>query len=150
MTGAPDLVLHDSGEGELIRWRAGMLVKAAAEETGGAFTLIETATPPGGGPPLHLHDSVDEAFYVLDGSYEFVCGDRSIEAGRGAFVLLPRGVPHRYRSGEQGGRMLMLFSPGGTEGYFRDLAAVSSDGDPTADELARLAEHHGIRLLGNY
>ncbi len=43
-----------------------------------------------------------------------------------------------------------LFSPGGTENYFRDLAAVWSDGDPTADELARLAEHHGIRLLGDY
>ena len=150
MTGASALVFHDSGGGEPIRWRAEMLVKAAAEDTGGAFSLLETVTAPGGGPPLHLHDRVDEAFYVLDGTYEFVCGDRSIAAGTGDFVLLPRGVPHRYRSGNQGGRMLMLFSPGGTEQYFRDLAAVMSEREPSADEFQRLAEHHGIRLLGGY
>ncbi|MDP9498197.1 MAG: cupin domain-containing protein [Actinomycetota bacterium] len=150
MTGAPDLVVRDSGVGEAIRWRAEMLVKVAAEETGGAFSLLETVTAPGGGPPLHLHDGVDEAFYVLHGTYEFVCGDTSIGAAPGAFVLLPRGVPHRYRSGPGGGRMLMLFSPGGTERYFRALAVASSEGEPPADEVARLAEHHGIQLLGSY
>ncbi len=150
MTGAPEFVVRGSGAGEAIRWRAGMLVKAAAEETGGASSLIETVNPPDAGPPLHLHHGVDEAFYVLHGTYEFVCGDSSVGAGPGAFVLLPRGVPHRYRSGQQGGRMLMLFSPGGTEGYFRDLAGALSGPDVTEVDVARLAEHHGIRLLGGY
>lgn len=150
MTGAPDLVFRDSGVGEAIRWRAEMLVKAKTEETGGAFTLLETVTAPGGGPPLHLHASVDEAFYVLDGAYEVVCGDTSVAAAPGAFVLLPRGVPHRYRSGPEGGRMLMLFTPGGTEGYFRALAAVSTEGEPPEHEVVRLAESHGIQLLGTY
>ena len=150
MSGASDLVVHDSGGGEAIRGRARMLVKAAADETGGAFTLLETVTAPDGGPPLHLHHGVDEAFYVLDGAYRFVCGDRSVEAGPGAFVLLPRGVPHRYRAGHEGGRMLMLFTPGGAEDYFRDLAAAMSEGEPAAAEVARLAERHGIQLLEDY
>ena len=150
MSGAPDLVFHDSAGGEPIRWRAEMLVKAAAQQTGGAYSLLETATSPDAGPPLHLHHGVDEAFYVLDGAYEFVCGDTSMGAGPGAFVLLPRGVPHRYRSGHQGGRMLMLFSPGGTEDYFRDLATVMSEREPTAQEFAQLAEQHGIQLLDDY
>ncbi len=59
MSGAPDLVFHDSGGGEPIRWRAEMLVKAAAEETGGGFSLLETVTSPDSGPPLHLHHGVD-------------------------------------------------------------------------------------------
>lgn len=126
-----------------------MLVKASAAETGGAFSLIETTNPPEAGPPLHLHRDVDEAFYVLEGQYEFHCGSERIDAGPGAFVLLPRGVPHRYRAGTDGGRVLMLFSPGGTEGYFRDLAAAMAAG---TDEkaLAELALHHGIELLDAY
>jgi mannose-6-phosphate isomerase-like protein (cupin superfamily) len=127
-----------------------MVVKAAATETGAAFTLVETAAnPPDAGPPLHLHRHVDEAFYVLEGTYEFYCGSDRIEAGPGGFVLLPRGVPHRYRTGADGGRALMFFSPGGTEGYFREIALAMSSG--TGEHtLAELAHHHGIDLLDDY
>jgi quercetin dioxygenase-like cupin family protein len=127
-----------------------MLVKAAAAETAGAFALIETANPPHAGPPLHLHRTVDEAFYVLEGEYEFYCGSERVEAGPGAFVLLPRGVPHRYRTGADGGRVLMLFSPGGTEEYFRELAALMSSTGTSEHALAELADRHGIVLLDDY
>lgn len=73
---------------------------------------------PNAGPPLHLHRDVDEAFFVLEGHYDFHCGEDRIEAGPGAFVLLPRGLPHRYRAGADGGRVLMFFPPGGAEDYF--------------------------------
>ena len=127
-----------------------MLVKAAASETGGGFTVIETTNPPNAGPPWHLHRNVDEAFYVLEGQYEFHCGSERIEAAPGAFVLLPRGVPHRYQSGTDGGRVLMLFSPGGTEEYFRDLAAAMASTGTEEKALNELAGHHGIELLDAY
>lgn len=145
-----EVVNRGAGDGERISWRVEMLVKAAASETGGAFTLIETTNPPNTGPPLHLHRSVDEAFYVLEGQYEFHCGPTPIEAGPGAFVLLPKGVPHRYRTGSEGGRVLMLFSPGGTEDYFRDLAAAMLSSGSDDEALAELARHHGIELLDAY
>lgn len=126
-----------------------MLVKAAASETSGAFTLIETVNPPNAGPPLHLHRDVDEAFFVLEGQYEFHCGSDRIDAGPGAFVLLPRRIPHRYRAGADGGRVLMLFSPGGAEDYFRDVAAAMRSG-ASEHRLAELAHHHGIDLLDAY
>jgi mannose-6-phosphate isomerase-like protein (cupin superfamily) len=142
--------VHPPTEGERISWRAEMLVKAASPATGGAFSLLETANPPDAGPPLHLHHTADEAFYVLEGSYEFHCGDEQVDAGPGWFVFLPHGVPHRYRAGPQGGRVLMLFSPGGTEDYFRDIAVAMADEATTEATLARLAEHHGIELLDRY
>jgi hypothetical protein len=46
--------------------------------------------------------------------------------------------------------MLMLFSPGGTEDYFRDIAVAMADEAPTEATLAQLAEHHGIELLDGY
>ena len=45
-------------------------IKAAGQDTGGAYTVIQEASPPQGGPPLHLHHWEDEAFYVLEGEYE--------------------------------------------------------------------------------
>jgi mannose-6-phosphate isomerase-like protein (cupin superfamily) len=127
-----------------------MLVKAASPATGGAFTLVETVNPPDGGPPLHLHRTVDEAFYVLEGSYEFSCGDERLDARPGWFVFLPHGVPHRYRAGPEGGRVLMMFSPGGTEDYFRDIAVAMADETTTDATFAELASHHGIELLEGY
>jgi mannose-6-phosphate isomerase-like protein (cupin superfamily) len=127
-----------------------MLVKASAAATAGAYSLLETVNPPDAGPPLHLHHTADEAFYVLGGSYEFVCGDEQFEAGPGWFVFLPHGVPHRYRAGSDGGRVLMLFSPGGAEDYFRDVAVAMTDEATTDATLAELAAHHGIQLLDEY
>lgn len=45
-----------------------MTVKAGADQTGGAFTLIEWSAPAGFGPPRHIHDREDEAFYILEES----------------------------------------------------------------------------------
>ena len=39
-------------------------------------------------------------------------------------MSLPAGVPHRYKAGEQGGSLLMLFTPSGMECYFRDWAEL--------------------------
>src|SRR4051812_17527365 len=112
MASPEGFVFRPSGNGEAVSWRAEMVIKAAGVETGGSFSLIETTNPPDSGPPLHLHHTVDEAFYVLEGTYEFECGDERTAAGPGSFVLLPHRVPHRYRAGPAGGRVLVLFLPG--------------------------------------
>ncbi len=143
-------MFRPAGAGEKVSWRAEMVIKAPVSETRGQFSLVETTNPPDAGPPLHIHHTVDEAFYVLDGTYEFMCGEALITAEPGAFVLLPHGIPHRYRAGPAGGRVLMLFFPGGTEDYFRDIAVAMVDADATESMLASLAEHHGIRLLDAY
>jgi mannose-6-phosphate isomerase-like protein (cupin superfamily) len=53
-----------------------MSVKASAEETDGAFALLEAQEPPGFGPPLHIHHDAAEAFYVLEGEYIMFIEDR--------------------------------------------------------------------------
>jgi hypothetical protein len=44
-----------------------MSVKATAQDTAGAFTLLEADEPANFGPPLHVHRDAAEAFYVLEG-----------------------------------------------------------------------------------
>ena len=55
-------------EGEAL-WCAGALttVKAAGEQTDGAYSIIEDLAPKDSGTPLHRHQEDDEAFYVLAG-----------------------------------------------------------------------------------
>ncbi len=44
-----------------------MSVKASADDTSSAFTLLEAAEPAGFGRPIHIHHDAAEAFYVLAG-----------------------------------------------------------------------------------
>ena len=39
-----------------------MSVKATAEDTSGAFTLLEATEPPNFGPPMHIHRTSDGGF----------------------------------------------------------------------------------------
>jgi len=49
----------------------------------------------------------------------FEIGGETIEASAGDFVFGPRDVPHRYKVGEAGSRMLFILTPGGFEGLVR-------------------------------
>jgi len=46
---------------------AQITIKANSNDTGAAFTVVETITPPLAGPPLHVHRRKDESFYVCNG-----------------------------------------------------------------------------------
>lgn len=64
------------------------VVKLASEDTGGAFTLSETTVAPQSPPLAHMHHKEDEIYYVLDGEFEFMDGDRAFTAGAGSLVFL--------------------------------------------------------------
>ncbi len=118
-------------EGRAI-WSAGGLFsfKAVSADTEGRYALMELTQPPGVGAPPHIHHAEDEAFYVLEGEVIFHCGEKTMEAAAGSFMLIPRGSVHSYTvRGTAPGRVLLLFVPGGMEGYFEEM------GEP-ARELA--------------
>jgi quercetin dioxygenase-like cupin family protein len=58
-----------------------------------AFTLVESAAPPGGGLPPHVHNDQDEGIYVLEGEYTLVLEDRRSNLSPGSFASVPRGQP---------------------------------------------------------
>jgi quercetin dioxygenase-like cupin family protein len=138
-------------------WIAGdtLTFKATAADTGGAYALIDVLATPGEGPPPHIHDNEDETFYVLDGRFEILLGEQVIDAGPGTFAMVPRGTVHRFRCvAEHPSRMLVMFTPGGLEGFFRE-AGIRADGDgqpPPVDaaEIARTevaAGRYGLRVV---
>ena len=119
---------------------AGSQLLAGTEDTGGRFTLIRSAAPPGDRTPLHRHAEMDESFYVLRGNYTVTCGDDVFEVSTGEFVHLPRGMPHKYVAGPDGGEKLLLGHPGGLEQFFDEWDAGNSD-------VHDIGSRHGIEFL---
>lgn len=131
------------GDGERI-WIVGdtMTLKAVGDTTGGKLVLLENLTAPGGGPPPHTHTREDESFYVLDGTFEIRIGDELHALGPGGFAHVPRGTVHNFRNtAETPSRILVGFTPGGIEGFFRESGRPATDDGPAPpldeDEIAR-------------
>jgi quercetin dioxygenase-like cupin family protein len=101
-----------------------ILFKVLPRETSGGLFLIEHKNLMKGGPPLHLHNSQEEWFYVMDGEVMFQLGDEKKLLHAGDSVLGPRGVPHAFSGlGQRPAHMLIAFTPAGKmESFFREVA----------------------------
>lgn len=127
----PDRLLVVEPDGGEPLWVAGhrITIKATAQDTGGAFGLVESRAPADAGPPLHVHHGVDESVWIVKGQVRWRCGDRDFTVGPGSFVLLPRGVPHTFQVvGDEEAVMLGLLTPGGSERYFADVGEPATPG----------------------
>ncbi len=110
---APGFALA-ADDGERLSFAGGnFVIRASAETTGGAFSIVEEA-PPMLDTPLHDHANEDELFYILEGEHVVQCGEDEFRLGPGGTAFLPRGVPHSQRRVETGvGRLLALTYPAG-------------------------------------
>ena len=137
------------------RWFFGMLaeVKASAADTGGQYTLVHITAPAGLESPLHVHYTEDEGFYVLDGSVAMQVGEDTIDLGPGEHAIGPREIPHKFRVGPDGARMLWVLTPGGFEDLI-EAASVPAE-QPTLppasvlppENIAEIIRRHGNELL---
>lgn len=64
-------------------------------------------------------------------------------------MFAPRDVPHAQRRVvPRTGRVLVLTSPAGFEGFFRELAEADRAGAIGPDTYARVSKKYGITWLG--
>ena len=117
-------------------------VRIPSELVGGRYTIMEHDIAPQAGPPLHSHIE-EEVFVVLEGVLTFVHGDERFEGAAGTIVVIPAGMPHTWAnlSGKRA-RMRTMFTPGGIEKLFSNLAGLGPD------EFVALAETFGSKILG--
>lgn len=128
--------------------------KTELQATKDRCTLAEMVARPLGGPPPHLHHHEDEGFYILEGNFEFLVGDRTIPAPAGTFVYAPRKQIHQYRNlGPGAGRLLVWAQPARFQRFIAELGtSVESAAEPppvdqaTLQKLARLCEVYGLEM----
>jgi quercetin dioxygenase-like cupin family protein len=132
------------------------IVKATTESTGGAYSMVYQLAAPGHATPYHLHHVEDEAFYVLDGEYTFICDGVKTVLGAGGYIFLPRGIPHGIRvSSATPATMLILAMPGsGFLGMMEEMAVPALERvlpqptKPDLEKLAQLCKKYQIDVLG--
>ncbi len=118
--------------------------------------VLEMTLPVGSAPPLHVHDDLDDTWYILEGQMVVRCGDDELVVGAGHWVSMPRGVPHTFRVvGEREARILLVHDNASFRDLIRDLSTPatarvvpSHPTFPPMDELARIAASHDLRPIG--
>jgi quercetin dioxygenase-like cupin family protein len=99
-----------------------------------SYSLMEGTFPPGHGAPPNRHAADDEAFYILEGTFEFMVAGETKTGGAGTFVKIPRGAVHAFKNiGRGNGRLLVINSPG----HIHD-AFFSEAGDPLPPDTTEL------------
>src|SRR5215212_11281142 len=121
-------IILGPGEGRTIPGTDAMTLKATSEETGGSIGFLEATSLPGYGPPRHIHHSSDELFYVLEGEFLFLVGERRVSAMPGTFVFITRGTVHAAKViGTEPGKVLAAYIPGGLERSFEEFAQLRTE-----------------------
>lgn len=128
-------------------------IKLAAAHTGSLFSLVEWEESRGWGPPVHVHEREDEAYYVLSGEITFFVGDDAFPAPEGTLVYAPRGLPHSLRIDSDRAKALQFIVPGGFESFFIETFPsatedVETPDEPDLDRIAEAAARFGVTILG--
>ena len=114
--------------------------RITAEDSGGAYYVMEELSPPGTGVPPHRHTHEDEIVHVLSGTFEVVREGMVSVVTAGATLHFPRGTRHGFRNvGTADGRTLWVVTPGAaTQALLRTLSTFP-EGPP---DLARIGALH--------
>lgn len=111
--------------------RISAVFKADGDETQNEYSISEWwLEPKTQGPGAHSH-AEDDVFYVIEGTMSFLLGDRWIDAPKGSFVLVPRGMTHDFenRSSSRAG-VLNISVPGSFESDLPDIVKWFAEHPP--------------------
>lgn len=99
-------------------------------ETEGENLIINTWVKPGGGPPVHIHPTQEERFFVHEGKVQFRVGRRKVVAGPGDELVVPAGTKHAFKNiGDAEASFRAELRPGtGAEAFFEETAAAAREG----------------------
>lgn len=129
-------------------------IKIAASQTGSLFSLVEWEESRGWGPPVHVHQREDEAYYVLSGEVTVFVGEERISAPEGTLVYAPRGLPHSLRIDSDRAKALQFVAPGGFESFLIETFPSATEDIDASDEpadldrIAEAAARYGVTILG--
>jgi quercetin dioxygenase-like cupin family protein len=123
-------------------------VKISGIDTDGDLAIFEqTSVSQGKGTPLHVHNSQDEIFYVMEGSYYFQVGAEKLSLTVGDSIFLPRKVPHAWTQVSEKGKMTVTVQPAGKlENFFVTMAAL--DHEPTSEEIKKIFSDNEMEVVG--
>ncbi len=144
----------DAGE---TLWVLGSFVTFKTRGESDKLSFFEATCPPGVGVPPNIHHQQEEAFYVVEGTFSLLIGDKTVTGRPGSFALVPRGTVHSFQNtGAETGKILITNNlPGAHERFFRDVGVPVTDmasfsppaGPPDMDKVLSSAERNDIQFV---
>ena len=144
-------VLLEPSEGRTVSLRGTEVrFKVESDRAEGA-SCVEFSAEPGFDTGLHVHERLEETWYILDGEVEFRVGDDEFAAAPGACVFVPPRVPHAFANRtDTPARFLLIMSPPGHDRYFDELAEILAvDGPPDSEAIAGLRKRYDTEQLSS-
>ncbi|MDQ3735313.1 MAG: cupin domain-containing protein [Actinomycetota bacterium] len=104
-----------------------MRVLADGRVSDGQLAVLEFIGGEGPWTVPHVHNETEESFYVLAGTFDFICAEQEITLSQGDYLLVPRGTAHMITAHPGGGTLLGINAPAGLEDMFRELSQLPAD-----------------------
>jgi quercetin dioxygenase-like cupin family protein len=126
-----------------------ILLDSAA--TNGQLMVGRFDVSEGEAPPFHKHTREDEVFMLISGTARVWVDDQEHELKEGGIIFLPRDIPHAYRITSAKADLLMINTPGGIEGMFRETGRDRSTPRPAGLELKpdpAISQKYGNIIVG--
>jgi mannose-6-phosphate isomerase-like protein (cupin superfamily) len=144
------------GEQTAAWWFLDALVVEHRVAPGMSGVVLEMTLPVGHSPALHVHETLDDTWYAIDGHMAARCGDEEFVVNAGDWVSLPRGVPHTFRVvGDRPARILTIHDNATFRSFVRELGSPAPARTvpdhpriPESGELDRVAAGHDIAAIG--
>jgi len=130
-------------------WNLGglFMVLAEAKDTGGAYSIMEQMIAKGPQAVVHLHETQEEGFYILEGRAIYTIGDQKLTAGPGDFLSIPKNTWHSFESLTDGLRVLNFYAPAGFERVIIESGTPATSLTLPPDDLPSPDRHLVQRLL---
>jgi quercetin dioxygenase-like cupin family protein len=123
-------------------------IHLSGADTGGAFCLLVDEPPAGWSLPAHIHADAAETIHVVEGEFDMTIDGATERIGAGETVHVPAGVVHASGNvGDTPGRRVLIFSPAGMEGFFREAGVASPGAEVDRRTALDAATRHGWRFV---
>lgn len=144
-------VVLEAGQGRSVSLRGTEVTFKVESDRAHGASSMEWVAQPGFDTGVHVHERLEETWYVIEGELEFRLGDETLTAAAGAWVFVPPQVPHAFANcGEAPARFILIVSPAGHDRYFDELAELLAvDGPPDGEAIGELRERYDTRQISS-
>ena len=95
----------------------------------------------GQGPGLHIHQKMEESFYILSGSIQFTIGKEKQILREGESLCVRRNTALGWQTASKNTKMLIFFTPAQNQlHYYAQLEKLQSVGNSWADAILHLSQ----------
>jgi mannose-6-phosphate isomerase-like protein (cupin superfamily) len=146
-----EAVTVQPGQGRSVSLR-GTQVRFTVESTQAyGASCTEWEAEPGFDTGIHVHERLEETWYVVEGELEFRLGEETFTATAGATVFVPPRVAHAFANRtESPARFLLIMSPPGHDRYVDELAEILAvDGPPDSNAIAELRRRYDTEQISS-